>query len=96
MGGVDLKPDYKCYYQTFMRVSFKTSREVEAKYFLDIIKKSKEDNEEFWIPAIYFEGHLYVSPEIKELSDGKRTMFVSREEVKSDKKRTTKNKRTHA
>lgn len=70
----DLKPKHKVYV-SFRKANFETSTLIDEKYFLNIIEKSREQ-EDFWIPAIEFCGNLFHAEEIKEVSDGKRIMFL--------------------
>jgi hypothetical protein len=76
MRGVDLCPQNKAYVTDKETIRFKTSTLVNRQYWLNIIEKSKAEDD-FWIPAIEHDGILYVSPEIMELSDGKQVMFVT-------------------
>lgn len=75
MRGFDLRPDYKAYVTRKEFVRFKTTTPINEAYFMNIIEKSKSQKD-WWIPAIQHEGVMYVSPEIMELSDGKKVAFV--------------------
>jgi hypothetical protein len=78
MEDFDLKPQHK-FYITIQRVSFEKSSEIKDDFFYKIIKSSKDnkDNSTFWIPAIEFCGKIYKDKDIKELSDGIYTRFLT-------------------
>jgi len=71
----DLKPDYKWFIKP-VRVRFKPSKKLNDKFFLDLIEKSKTENEK-WVPAIEFNGTIFCDPSVKELSDGQKVFFVN-------------------
>ena len=71
----DLRHDHKWFIKR-VTVSFKTKTKVNEQYFLDLIEKSKAEQEK-WVPAIEFGGTLYTDPSVKELSDGQQVMFVN-------------------
>ncbi len=74
----DMRPDYKWYIDR-REASFETaSLKIHlspSDYFHNIISKSKE-NKEFWIPAILYLNRIYANEGVKELSDGKKILFV--------------------
>lgn len=78
MKAFDMRPDYKVFVSGKQCVTFNTSEMVNSKYILNLIEKSKEQDD-FWIPAIEHCGALYMSPEIMEISDGKHCYFAGRE-----------------
>ena len=77
MESFDMKPDHKCYVIGTSTMKFTAENGVTEETFYKLIEKSKE-SEDFWIPAVLFCDNLYVSPEIKELSDGEKILSVNK------------------
>jgi hypothetical protein len=76
MRSCDLNPEYKVFINSTQNVSYETTTKVDADYFMNLIEKSKKEGLDFWIPCIKYNGAMFVSPEIKEISDGEKCMFV--------------------
>jgi hypothetical protein len=73
-----LKPDYKVFIDSIQSVSFE-AKKLPKTFLLNIIEKSKSDKL-IWIPVIKYAGKTYASPEIKEVSTGKKIMFINQEQ----------------
>ena len=55
----DLKEDYKEYVEvTTATLTLKENTEIDENFFMNIIEKSKADND-YWIPAIKYNGVMY-------------------------------------
>ncbi|MDE3023795.1 MAG: hypothetical protein KGI54_18420 [Pseudomonadota bacterium] len=74
MSGFDMRSDCK-HFITVKRISFDTDSDVDDRYIMDMIEKSKE-NKEFYIPAIMYNGVIYADKNTKILSDGKKEFFL--------------------
>jgi len=75
MEAFDLRPEYKWYCRA-EEVRFSTSTPVDTDYFRNLIAKSKEAKEAFWIPAVLYRGELIADPSVRIISDGNQEMFV--------------------
>jgi len=79
MRNMDVSAPNKWFVETPQKVSFNTTTTVNEDYFMDLIEKSREDKDaEYWIPAISFCNTLYIAPDVEELSDGKKSMFLGK------------------
>ena len=79
MAKCDMKNDYKVFVTNQQEVSFTAEKPLLEEHIMKIINESTEKNKlPFWIPAILFAGEIYVHESIMELSDGKKTMFVKK------------------
>ena len=90
MEAVDLKHKGKWYvYPT--QSSFSYEKEIKPELFLNIIKKSKENKNGFWVPGIVFCGTLYKDDSVTELSDGERILYAG-----GNNERNTTDKELHS
>jgi len=74
MASVDMKHEGKWFIEK-TAVSFTRKNAVDEKFFNDMIEKSFK-NDDFCFPAIEFCGTLYTHPDVKELSDGEKIVYV--------------------
>lgn len=77
MKACDMCHEHKVFVTSGQTVSFVTSKPVNKEYFMAMIEKSKSQKS-FWIPAIAHDGEMYISPEIMEISNGEKIMFLRR------------------
>jgi len=49
---------------------------LDEAFFINIIRKSKELMDGYWIPAIRYQDNFFYHPEVKVLSDGRREFFI--------------------
>jgi len=80
MESCDLKHSKK-WYVIATYVTYVTDKEINSDYFMKLIENSKNNYIErltdHWSPAIIYEGHRYVDPEVLEITDGNNTMFIT-------------------
>ena len=78
MRNLDMSHPNKWFVEAPQKVSFSTTTKVDEHYFMDLIEKSRDWGEKYWIPAIMFCGTLYVAPDVEELSDGKKSVYLGK------------------
>ncbi len=88
MKGFDLKPDHKWFIYK-QHCDFTTTTTINEQYFMDIIEKSKAQ-EEFWIPVITYMGSVFNDPSVKVISDGDKEMFITGGAINEGTKRQSK------
>lgn len=70
-------PDYKVFVQPVVQEVTRQSTDSDEDFAGRLIEKSKTDSENsFWVPAVSCDGVLYSDPSIKEISDGRKSMFL--------------------
>jgi len=76
----DLREEGKWYVDGMLPVRFSTDTKITPDYFKKIIEESRKaydkGEEDKWMPAIEFCGTLYVADGVKQISDGKKGIFV--------------------
>lgn len=77
MKAFDMRIDCKQFIEPREAIfTMKPGRVIDEEFFMNLITKSKDLMEGYWIPAIKYQDNFFYHPEVKVLSDGQKEMFL--------------------